>query len=98
MVKKIVLEISVLNAFYPVIETEDEVVAVEQVADFLPKITNDELSRARINPVTLLFNSKDLEMHFIAFYHGVTGSGPMLLLLFLILKNGEFVKTNVHCL
>ena len=74
-------------------ESEDEVGAVEQVADFLPKLTNEELSRARINPVTLLFNSKDLEMHFIAFYHGVTGPGHMLFFLLLILKNGEFVKT-----
>ena len=77
-------------------ETEDGVVAVEQVADFLPKLTNDELSRARINPVTLLFNSKDLEMHFIAFYHGVTGPGHMLFFLLLILKNGEFLIKNLQ--
>ena len=49
------------------VKNVDEVV----VNGFLPKLSNTDLKKARIHPITLFFNSKDVEICFLAYFYGL---------------------------
>ena len=67
--------------------------AVGDVIESQHKLSSKQLGRARINPITLYFNSKDVERGFIALYHGSLSPSHVNIILRLL---HDTIETSMH--